>query len=200
MKLGDKEVEYDSNFRMYLQTKLGNPHYKPEIAAQCTLVNFCVTEKGLEDQLLALVVGKERPDLQEQAAGLVRQLSEFTIQLAGLEDNLLFRLANSQGDILEDIELIENLEETKRTSTEIAKKVIVAKETEISINLAREIYRPVASRGSLVYFLIDNLNVLDRVYNYSMANYVYILQKGMDFTPGGSSEALVPKDKRMGKQ
>jgi hypothetical protein len=47
-----------------LQTKLSNPHYKPEIAAQTTLVNFCVTEKGLEDQLLALVVDHERPDLQ----------------------------------------------------------------------------------------------------------------------------------------
>lgn len=46
------------------QTKLSNPHYKPEIAAQTTLVNFCVTEKGLEDQLLALVVDHERPDLQ----------------------------------------------------------------------------------------------------------------------------------------
>lgn len=50
----------------WLQTKLSNPHYKPEIAAQTTLVNFCVTEKGLEDQLLALVVDHERPDLQVQ--------------------------------------------------------------------------------------------------------------------------------------
>lgn len=38
-----------------VQTKLGSPHYKPEVAAQTTLVNFCVTEQGLEDQLLALV-------------------------------------------------------------------------------------------------------------------------------------------------
>lgn len=57
MKIGDNEVEYDSRFRLYLQTKLSNPHYKPEINAQATLVNFCVTEKGLEDQLLALVSG-----------------------------------------------------------------------------------------------------------------------------------------------
>lgn len=64
MKIGDAEVEYDSKFRLYLQTKLSNPHYKPEINAQTTLVNFCVTEKGLEDQLLALVVAHERPDLQ----------------------------------------------------------------------------------------------------------------------------------------
>ncbi len=71
-QIGDAEVEYDPNFRLYLQTKLSNPHYKPEIAAQTTLVNFCVTEKGLEDQLLALVVDHERPDLQDQALQLVR--------------------------------------------------------------------------------------------------------------------------------
>lgn len=71
MVIGDSEVEYDPNFRLYLQTKLSNPHYKPEIAAQTTLVNFCVTEQGLEDQLLALVVNHERPDLQEQAQQLV---------------------------------------------------------------------------------------------------------------------------------
>lgn len=85
-----------SSCRLYLQTKLANPHYKPEIAAQTTLVNFCVTEVGLEEQLLAQVVDHERPDLQEQARSLVRQLGEYTITLKELEDNLLQRLANSQ--------------------------------------------------------------------------------------------------------
>ena len=65
--LGGNELDYDPDFRLYLQTKLSNPHYKPEIAAQTTLVNFCVTEKGLEDQLLALVVEKERFDLQQES-------------------------------------------------------------------------------------------------------------------------------------
>jgi dynein heavy chain len=46
------------------------------------------------------------------------------------------------------------------------------------------VYRSVATRGSLVYFLIDNLNALDRVYHYSMANFMAILKKGMDLTPG----------------
>ena len=197
MKLGDKEVDYDPNFRLYLQTKLSNPHYKPEIAAQTTLVNFCVTEKGLEDQLLALVVEKERFDLQQESSNLVRQLGEYTVQITKLEDNLLFRLANSQGDILEDIELIENLEETKRTATEIAEKVTEAKQTQANINQIREVYRPVAARGALMYFLIDILNVLDRVYQYSMANFVYILKKGMDLTPGGNDgQVHVPEAKR----
>ena len=82
--------------RLYLATKLANPHFRPEIAAQATLVNFCVTEEGLEEQLLAAVVDHERPDLQEAAAALVAQLADYTITLTSLEDNLLARLATSQ--------------------------------------------------------------------------------------------------------
>jgi hypothetical protein len=97
----------------------------------------------------------------------------------------------AQGDILEDIELIENLEETKKTAMDIEEKVKLAKVTEVNIAKAREVYRPVATRGSLTYFLIDNLNALDRVYHYSMANFVFVLIKGMDMTPGGKDESKV---------
>ena len=65
IKIGDKEVEYHPKFRMTIQTKLANPHYKPEMQAQCTLINFTVTRDGLEDQLLAEVVATERPDLEK---------------------------------------------------------------------------------------------------------------------------------------
>lgn len=49
---------------LILHTKLANPHYKPEMQAQTTLINFTVTRDGLEDQLLAEVVKFERPDLE----------------------------------------------------------------------------------------------------------------------------------------
>lgn len=57
-------MEYHPSFRLILHTKYFNPHYKPEVQAQCTLINFLVTREGLEDQLLAAVVAKERPDLE----------------------------------------------------------------------------------------------------------------------------------------
>ena len=72
--MGDKEVEYHPKFRMIIQTKLANPHYKPEIQAQATLINFTVTRDGLEDQLLAEVVAKERPDLEKLK---VRDFEEY---------------------------------------------------------------------------------------------------------------------------
>ena len=49
VKLGSEDVEISPHFKLYLQTKLINPHYKPETAAHCTIINFIVTESGLED-------------------------------------------------------------------------------------------------------------------------------------------------------
>jgi dynein heavy chain len=71
LKMGDKELSLHPNFNLYMHTKLSNPHYQPEIQAECTLINFTVTESGLEDQLLDLVVGKERPDLAQQKIDLI---------------------------------------------------------------------------------------------------------------------------------
>jgi dynein heavy chain len=124
VQLGDKEVSYNNNFRLYLHTKLSNPDYPPEVQAEATIINFTVTEDGLEDQLLALVVRKERPDLEEQKAQLISDQNGFMIKTKELEDDLLQRLANAEGDITEDIELIENLEESKRIATDIAEKQV----------------------------------------------------------------------------
>lgn len=55
-RFGGEETSFDPAFQLYLQTKLSNPHYKPEVAAQCTIINFIATERGLEDQLLSKVI------------------------------------------------------------------------------------------------------------------------------------------------
>jgi len=73
IKMGDKELNLHDKFNLYLHTKLANPHYPPEIQAECTLINFTVTENGLEDQLLSLVVKMERPDLAAQKEEIVQQ-------------------------------------------------------------------------------------------------------------------------------
>lgn len=122
VKLGDKDVEYNPKFRLVLHTKLSNPHYPPEIQAETTLINFTVTETGLEDQLLALTVNKERPDLEATKTELVRQNTEFTIRLKQLEDDLLMRLSTAEGDLTEDVALIESLEESKRIADDITIK------------------------------------------------------------------------------
>ncbi|XP_071813348.1 dynein beta chain, ciliary-like isoform X2 [Apostichopus japonicus] len=168
IKIGDKEVEYNSEFRLILHTKLANPHYKPEMQAQTTLINFTVTRDGLEDQLLANVVAQERPDLEKLKLDLTKQQNDFKIVLKELEDNLLSRLSSAEGNFLGDTALVENLETTKRTAAEIEVKVEEAKVTEVKINEARELYRPAAARASLLYFILNDLNKINPIYQFSL--------------------------------
>lgn len=174
-------VDYDMKFKLVIQTKLPNPHYKPEIAAQTTLINFMVTEKGLEDQLLALVVNKERPDLEEKKSKLVRAINEYNIQLADLEDKLLQMLNSADPNtILENIALIDGLEMTKEKSVEVDQKITEAKEAEVLINVARDMYRPVAQEASWIYFLLIQLWTIDHMYQYSLAAFTTFFFKAID--------------------
>ncbi|XP_056152723.1 LOW QUALITY PROTEIN: dynein heavy chain 9, axonemal [Lampris incognitus] len=179
IKIGEKECEYNPNFRLILHTKLASPHYQPELQAQCTLMNFTVTRDGLEDQLLAAVVSMERPDLEELKSDLTKQQNSFKITLKTLEDNLLSRLSSASGNFLGDTELVENLETTKRTAAEIEEKVKEAKVTEAKINEAREHYRPAAARASLLYFIMNDLNKIHPMYQFSLKAFSVVFQKAV---------------------
>ncbi|XP_070417197.1 dynein axonemal heavy chain 9 isoform X4 [Equus przewalskii] len=180
IKIGDKECEYNPNFRLILHTKLANPHYQPELQAQATLINFTVTRDGLEDQLLAAVVSMERPDLEQLKSDLTKQQNGFKITLKTLEDNLLSRLSSASGDFLGETALVENLEITKQTAAEVEKKVQEAKVTEVKINEAREHYRPAAARASLLYFIMNDLSKIHPMYRFSLKAFSIVFQKAVE--------------------
>ncbi|RYY36502.1 hypothetical protein EON62_01715, partial [archaeon] len=184
LKLGDKEVEFNPKFRLYLHTKLSNPHYPPEVQAETCLVNFTVTEAGLEEQLLALTVLKERPDLASQKTELIKQQNAFKVKIKELEDGILKRLAEAEGDITEDRGLIEGLENTKRIATDIQEKSAVAQRTTAEINATSEKYRPVAHRAALLFFLMMDLFRVHSYYIYSLNAFVTIFERSIDLVSG----------------
>eukprot|EP00931_Biecheleriopsis_adriatica_P003888 TRINITY_DN10563_c0_g2_i1.p1 TRINITY_DN10563_c0_g2~~TRINITY_DN10563_c0_g2_i1.p1 ORF type:complete len:2985 (-),score=661.93 TRINITY_DN10563_c0_g2_i1:306-8801(-) len=183
LKLGADEIEYDNKFQLYLQSKLPNPHFRPEVSAQCTVVNFNVTPEGLEEQILAMVVNCEKPQLEEEKQNLVRKQNEFKVVLSKLEDDLLSQLsAADPATILDNLPLIKGLEETKKTSRGIAVQVTEAQRTEEKINLSRELYRPVAAEGSMLFFLVNQLCTVQHMYQYSLDSFLGFLQKAIDRT------------------
>ena len=94
IKLGDTDVPYHDAFRFYITSKLSNPHYLPEVFVKVTMINFTVTPRGLEDQLLVVVCGLERADLEQKNDRLIVQISDDKNELAGIEDRILELLSN----------------------------------------------------------------------------------------------------------
>merc|ERR1719181_873137 len=136
MKLGEAVVEYQKDFKFYMTTKLRNPHYTPEVAVKVTLLNFMITQVGLQDQLLNIVVEKERPDLAEEKVRIVLESAENKKQLADVENKILQVLSSSQGNILEDEYAIKILGESKIISTDVATKQEAAEVMEVEIDEA----------------------------------------------------------------
>jgi len=167
IKLGDADIPYNMDFKFYLTSKLPNPHYLPETCIKVTVINFTVTAQGLEDQLLVDVVRSERPDLEKLKDELIIQIADDKRQLQDLEDKILKLIGDAQ-DILEDEELINTLAASKATSEAINQRMGEAEKTANEINTAREQYRPVATRGSILYFVIADMSLVDPMYQYSL--------------------------------
>lgn len=83
--------------------------------------------------------------------------------------------------MLSDVALVENLETTKRTAAEIEIQVVESKETAIKIDEAREWYRPAATRASLLYFILNDLNKINMLYQFSLKAFSVVFQNAIRF-------------------
>ncbi|XP_061640433.1 dynein axonemal heavy chain 1 isoform X3 [Phyllopteryx taeniolatus] len=179
LKLGDSTIPYHESFKFYITTKLPNPHYSPEVSTKVTLINFTLSPSGLEDQLLAQVVAAERPELEIAKNQLIISNAKMKQELKDIEDEILFRLSSSEGNPVDNQELIQVLEASKIKAGEIQAKVIVAEETEKDIDATRLTYVPVAVRTQILFFCVSDLSNVDPMYQYSLEWFLGIFMVGI---------------------
>jgi dynein heavy chain len=126
VKIGEKEIEWHKNFKLYITTRFSNPHYTPEVSTKVTVVNFQVKQDGLEDQCLEIVVRSEQPEVEAKRGEQVQKIEEYTQKKIDLEDEILQLLQDVKPElILEDVKLIDTLNVAKETSNEV-KEILAA--------------------------------------------------------------------------
>ncbi len=180
LTVGGKVCDYNDDFILYLVTRLPNPHFTPEEQSRCTIVDFTVTQKGLEEQLLGRVIQKEQRSLEESLKNVLEEVNNNTKALLRLDQMLLERLSENTGNLLDDEELITVLADTKSKSTDVKEKLISAAEMRKNINEKREQYRPVSTRGSVLYFSIVDMSKVNVMYQTSLDQFQALFDKSME--------------------
>lgn len=97
-----------------------------------------------------------------------------------LENNILKLLSESTVlQILDTDDLINVLEDSKKTSSEINERMEEAKVVEVDINETRMKYNKVAIRGSILYFVIADLAFINPMYQNSLAYIKSLFKKAI---------------------
>jgi len=178
--VSDKQMDFTDGFMLYFITRLPNPLFSPELQAKTTVVDFTVTQKGLEEQLLGRVISREQKALEEQLSEVLEEVNSATKLLMELDASLLQRLTSGSGNLLEDEELIGVLANTKAKAAEVNQKLIAADETRTNINEKREQFRPVATRGAVLYFAIVEMSLVNPMYQTSLGQFLGLFMASME--------------------
>ena len=171
MYLGEKEVLYNPNFRLYMTTKLSNPKYKAEVSTRVTLVNFTVKQKGLEEQLITVVIQKIEVSLDKSMTDLVVKKASNESKLKALDDEILRMLQETKGSLIDDENLIKALEKSKETEEEVKHQIETSLVQMRKTFAARENYRSLARIASKLFFIINDFSLIDHMYQFALDNY-----------------------------
>ncbi|CAM9395757.1 unnamed protein product [Sphacelaria rigidula] len=97
-----------------------------------------------------------------------------------LDQLLLERLSANTGNLLDDEELIGALAETKKKAVQVRDKLVAAGEMREGIDEKREQYRPVATRGAVIYFTVVDLSLVNVMYQTSLDQFRMHFDRAMD--------------------
>ena len=172
-------VEFHENFKLFLLCKLINPHFTPELAAKTTIIDFCVTAIGLEQQLQAIVISKEQKTLEETLKQILSDITKNKNSLIQCQKEILDNL-NKEGNLLDNEDIVIVLNNSKTQAEDNTKKIKEAEEKKIDINQKREKYLPVATRGSVLYFSIVQMQEISKMYSTSLQQFLVLFNYAIE--------------------
>lgn len=110
---------------------------------------------------------------------MLEEVNSNTKALLQLDAQLLERLTSNSGNLLDDDELVDVLASTKAKAAEVKEKLLAADETKRGISEKREQFRPVATRGSVLYFSIVDMTLVNVMYQTSLAQFTELFSRSM---------------------
>lgn len=177
IQLGRQDIDFSPAFKLYLSTRDPSAMFAPDVCSRTTFVNFTVTQSSLKTQTLNDVLKSERPDVDERRSNLVKMQGEFTHRLRRLERMLLQALNESQGNILDDENVIQTLETLKNEAAEITTKAAETEGVMGEVNTIMNSYDIIARSCSAIFAVLEQLYHIHHFYQFSLQYFTDIFEK-----------------------
>jgi dynein heavy chain 2 len=194
VRVGDREIDYNDNFKLYLVTRDPQPRLHPSAAAFVSIINFSITRSGLESTLLSLTLEKELPEDQQERSSLIAQEEKMKLELAQLESDLLQTLVKADSaNILSNYNLIETLNRTKTQAAEVTQSLARIEAISKTLDEKANTYRSLAKLAASLYFSMVDLYKLNHMYRFSSTLYMNLFSQTFDIPMNAVGEHRVHK-------
>ncbi|XP_053567991.1 uncharacterized protein LOC128657631 [Bombina bombina] len=168
MMVAEHEVECNPGFRVYLHSTCMPEDIPPEVASYCNILYFYQDREGLLMQLLDRFVQQEKPRLKEEHSLLKQEQLNNMMTLSALEEKIITILKND-GSLLQNLSTTKKLCDLKLQHEEALEMNIKIAASEQNLLHAREGFREVAVRGSVMFDTARVMHQLNNMYDTSFS-------------------------------
>ena len=186
IRLGDQDIDFSPSFNLFLTTRDSSHQFPPDLCSRVTFVNFTMTLSSLQDQCLNIILQKEAPELYSHRNDLLQLQGEYQARLRDLEEQLLISLSSVQGNILDNDNVMNSMEQLKREAQAITHEISQSDAVMNSIRESSCIYQPLSQACSQLYFILDSLHHIFFLYRYNLHFFLDILHAVLNTSENSS--------------
>ncbi|AOA62171.1 Dynein heavy chain [Komagataella phaffii] len=184
IKIGEHKIDFSPKFKLILISKDPSVIIPSYVASRTTILNFTITENSVVSQVLNNVLKIRYPVVDDQRIEVIKINSDYQIQLRSLEDELLDKLSESEGNLLENSELLKTLESLKQESKQLSEKIKDTENVITTIDELKNKYTSFAHHCSKIFRVLQALSKLNGLYqvsvDYMMNICIHVLQISQD--------------------
>jgi len=179
IKIDNKEYEYDENFFLLLIAKTSQNN-KSHIK-KFNLINFDISQNGLEELLFSELLLQENPDNENQYISQLKQEKELKISIHDTDEKMLRILATAPLEtVIDDEGNYDNLKSFKKTVADIQLKLLDQERLINAMSDQREKYKKIATRASIIYECSTEFMKIMPIIRFSLDNFRYIYTKSIE--------------------
>lgn len=168
--IGDKKIDYNPNFSLYLMTD-NLENISSLTLSLLRVVNLSPSFSSISSKLLELIIKIKRPELEEEKNKIEQRVKNLQLKLKELEDELLEKLSNETGNILDNAPLIEKLKYLKNSADQVKKSLEESDQLKSNVNEQRMLFKELSTFAAQLFFSVKKLPKLCRMYYFGYVEF-----------------------------
>ncbi|XP_067003953.2 dynein axonemal heavy chain 10 [Anabrus simplex] len=181
--LGNKLVKCHTSFRLYIIFKHRFPKLRPITYSRGTVVDFSVDKSIVEGQCLTVICQKEMKAIETSAEWCRQHVCLLRYQTTEAEAFFLRTVSIMTPKMIFDDDYMQRINYSFIQIGKVRRKLHIAIRKSMKMEKKRLKYLRVAQRGSLLFFIICELEAVHPMYQYSLDSFLEVYKKGLIKSP-----------------